>query len=207
MSRGMAHRGFPVLGIRDFRFLLADRLIAPRSVGFSLVGVSFAVLKATNSATDLSYVLAAQIAPSLVFVLIGGVARGPVPGTAVMWRQPADGPRRGHLRHPGAGRQPAVVGRCSDLRRSPGPGSRCSTRLAGPAPPHRPRLPAAGGSALSRLVMNTGPDGGRVPRPACWWRRPARAGPWCCAGPAWWPRPDADGHPGHGSRGGRPWSG
>jgi MFS family permease len=63
-----------VLGIRDFRFLLADRLIAPASVGFSLVGVSFAVLKATNSATDLSYVLAAQIAPSLVFVLIGGVA-------------------------------------------------------------------------------------------------------------------------------------
>jgi predicted MFS family arabinose efflux permease len=74
MSRGRLTRRFPVLGIRDFRFLLADRLIAPASVGFSMVGVSFAVLKATNSATDLSYVLAAQIAPSLVFVLIGGVA-------------------------------------------------------------------------------------------------------------------------------------
>lgn len=74
MSRGGLLRRFPVLGIRDFRLLLADRLIAPASVGFSLVGVSFAVLKATNSATDLSYVLAAQIAPSLVFVLIGGVA-------------------------------------------------------------------------------------------------------------------------------------
>ncbi len=74
MSRGRLTRRFPVLGIRDFRFLLADRLIAPASVGFSLVGVSFAVLKATNSATDLSYVLAAQIAPSLLFVLIGGVA-------------------------------------------------------------------------------------------------------------------------------------
>src|SRR5947208_17198095 len=74
MSRGGFFRRFPVLGIRDFRLLLADRLIAPASVGFSLVGVSFAVLKATNSATDLSYVLAAQIAPSLVFVLIGGVA-------------------------------------------------------------------------------------------------------------------------------------
>jgi MFS family permease len=74
MSRGGLTRRFPVLGIRDFRLLLADRLIAPASVGFSLVGVSFAVLKATNSATDLSYVLAAQIAPSLVFVLIGGVA-------------------------------------------------------------------------------------------------------------------------------------
>jgi len=74
MSRGGLLRRFPVLGIRDFRLLLADRLIAPASVGFSLVGVSFAVLKATNSPTDLSYVLAAQIVPSLVFVLIGGVA-------------------------------------------------------------------------------------------------------------------------------------
>ena len=44
MSRGGLLRRFPVLGIRDFRLLLADRLIAPASVGFSLVGVSFAVL-------------------------------------------------------------------------------------------------------------------------------------------------------------------
>ena len=73
MSRGGFLRRFPVLGIRDFRLLLTDRLIAPASVGFSIVGVSFAVLKATNSAADLSYVLAAQIAPSLVFALIGGV--------------------------------------------------------------------------------------------------------------------------------------
>src|ERR1039457_5991979 len=71
--RGLIRR-FPVLAIRDFRLLLADRLIAPASVGFSLVGVSFAVLKATNSASDLSYVLAAQIAPALVFALVGGVA-------------------------------------------------------------------------------------------------------------------------------------
>jgi len=73
-----------VLGIRDFRLLLADRLIAPMSVGFSMVGVSFAVLKATNSATDLSYVLAAQIAPSLVFVLIGGVAADRFPPQRVI---------------------------------------------------------------------------------------------------------------------------
>jgi predicted MFS family arabinose efflux permease len=73
MSRGGFLRRFPVLGIRDFRLLLTDRLIAPASVGFSIVGVSFAVLKTTNSAADLSYVLAAQIAPSLVFALVGGV--------------------------------------------------------------------------------------------------------------------------------------
>ena len=74
MSRGGLTRRFPVLAIRDFRLLLAERLLAPASVGFSMVGVSFAVLRITNSVTDLSYVLAAQIAPALVFALIGGVA-------------------------------------------------------------------------------------------------------------------------------------
>jgi predicted MFS family arabinose efflux permease len=84
MSRGELVRRVPVLGIRDFRLLLADRLIAPASVGFSIVGVSFAVLKATGSAADLSYVLAAQIAPSLVFALIGGVAADRFPPQRVI---------------------------------------------------------------------------------------------------------------------------
>jgi MFS family permease len=84
MLRGGLLRRFPVLGFRDFRLLLADRLIAPASVGFSIVGVSFAVLKATNSVTDLSYVLAAQIAPSLVFALIGGVAADRFPPQRVI---------------------------------------------------------------------------------------------------------------------------
>src|ERR1700691_3626764 len=84
MSRGGLARRFPVLAIRDFRLLLADRLIAPASAGFSLVGVSFAVLKLTNSPTDLSYVLAAQIAPSLVFALLGGVAADRFPPQRVI---------------------------------------------------------------------------------------------------------------------------
>jgi predicted MFS family arabinose efflux permease len=84
MSRGGLLRRFPVLGFRDFRLLLADRLIAPASVGFSIVGVSFAVLKATNSPADLSYVLAAQIAPALVFALIGGVAADRFPPQRVI---------------------------------------------------------------------------------------------------------------------------
>src|SRR5215470_6436904 len=84
MSRGMLLRRFPVLGIRDFRLLLADRLIAPASVGFSIVGVSFAVLSTTNSPADLSYVLAAQIAPALVFALIGGVAADRFPPQRVI---------------------------------------------------------------------------------------------------------------------------
>ncbi len=73
-------RRYPVLANRNFRLLLADRLLAPLAFSFSLVGVSFAVLAATTSAahpsgstSDLSYVLAAQIAPSLLFMLIGGV--------------------------------------------------------------------------------------------------------------------------------------
>ena len=66
-------RRYPVLAIRDFRLLLVDRLLAPFSIGFSLVGVSFAVLKVTGSTADLSYVIAAQTAPMLVFSLISGV--------------------------------------------------------------------------------------------------------------------------------------
>ena len=73
MSRRSVTGRFPVLARRDFRLLLADRLIAPGAVAFSMVGVSFAVLDAGRSAADLSYVLAAQIAPSLVFTLLGGV--------------------------------------------------------------------------------------------------------------------------------------
>ena len=66
-------RRFPVLAFRDFRLLLADRLLAPASFAFSLVGVAFAVLDVTGSSADLSYVLAAQILPSLVFAVAGGV--------------------------------------------------------------------------------------------------------------------------------------
>jgi len=74
MSWRAPARRFPVLAIRDFRLLLIDRLLAPASAGFSMVGVSFAVLNITGSSKDLSYVLAAQIAPMLVFSLVGGVA-------------------------------------------------------------------------------------------------------------------------------------
>lgn len=84
MSRGRLIRRFPVFAIRDFRLLLAERLIAPASFGFSLVGVSFAVLKATGSPADLSYVLAAQIAPSLIFAMLGGVAADRFPPQRVI---------------------------------------------------------------------------------------------------------------------------
>ena len=84
MSRGRLTGRYPVFAIRDFRLLLIDRLLAPASYGFSMVGVSFAVLKATGSPADLSYVLAAQIAPSLVFALLGGVAADRFPPQRVI---------------------------------------------------------------------------------------------------------------------------
>jgi MFS family permease len=84
MSWRAPGRRFRVLAIRDFRLLLADRLLAPAAVGFSLVGVSFAVLNSTGSTADLSYVLTAQIAPTLVFVLIGGVAADRFPPQRVI---------------------------------------------------------------------------------------------------------------------------
>ena len=77
-------RRFPVLALRDFRLLLADRLIAPASFAFSLVGASFAVLDATGSTADLSYVLAAQIFPSLIFALAGGVVADRLPAQWVI---------------------------------------------------------------------------------------------------------------------------
>ncbi len=69
----MLARRFPVLRRRDFLLLLADRFIAPGAMAFSIVGVSFAVLDEGGTPADLSYVLAAQIAPCLVFCLVGGV--------------------------------------------------------------------------------------------------------------------------------------
>jgi predicted MFS family arabinose efflux permease len=82
-ARALARR-FPVLGLRDFRLLLADRLLAPGAFAFSMVGVAFAVLDRYGSTADLSYVLAAQIAPSLVFTLIGGVFADRMPPQRVI---------------------------------------------------------------------------------------------------------------------------
>jgi MFS family permease len=83
LARALVRR-LPVLGWRDFRLLLADRLLAPAAFAFSIVGVSFAVLYATGSTADLSYVLAAQIAPSLVFTLVGGVVADRLPAQWVI---------------------------------------------------------------------------------------------------------------------------
>jgi MFS family permease len=69
----LAANRLPVLRIRDFRVLLIERFLAPASFAFTQVGVSFAVLDRTHSTADLSYVLAIQILPMVLFSLIGGV--------------------------------------------------------------------------------------------------------------------------------------
>ena len=83
MSRSLSE-DFAVLRHRDFRILLADRLLAPLALAFSLVGASFAVLDGTGSTTDLSYVLAAQLVPSVLFMLFGGVAADRFPPQRVI---------------------------------------------------------------------------------------------------------------------------
>jgi MFS family permease len=83
LARALVRR-FPVFAFRDFRLLILERLLAPAAFGFSLVGVSFAVLYATGSTAELSYVLAAQIAPSLVFTLLGGVIADRLPPQRVI---------------------------------------------------------------------------------------------------------------------------
>src|SRR5580692_2421863 len=83
LARALVRR-FPLFGYRDFVLLLAERFLAPAAFGFSLVGVSFAVLDATGSTAELSYVLAAQIVPSLIFTLLGGVIADRMPPQRVI---------------------------------------------------------------------------------------------------------------------------
>ncbi len=78
MSTSIPSR-FGVLRYRNFRLLLVDRFLAPSAFAFSAVGVSFAVLARTGSTADLSYVLAAQIAPNLLFGPLGGVIADRIP--------------------------------------------------------------------------------------------------------------------------------
>jgi predicted MFS family arabinose efflux permease len=61
-----------VLRHPEFRLVLIERLLSTSATGISTVALSFAVL-AVADATSLSYVLAAQLAPMLVFTLVGGI--------------------------------------------------------------------------------------------------------------------------------------
>ncbi|MFL6116576.1 MAG: MFS transporter [Catenulispora sp.] len=69
-----------VLRISQFRLILIERLLSTSATGISTVALSFAVLAVTKSAAHpngdaaaVSFVLAAQLAPMLVFTLVGGI--------------------------------------------------------------------------------------------------------------------------------------
>jgi MFS family permease len=69
-----------VLRISQFRLVLLERLLSTSATGISSVALSFAVLEVSRSAAHpdgnaaaVSFVLAAQLAPMLVFTLVGGV--------------------------------------------------------------------------------------------------------------------------------------
>src|SRR5258708_2344379 len=69
-----------VLRHKQFRLVLLERLLSTSATGISLVALSFAVIEITKtaahpdgSASALSYVLAAQLAPVLIFTLVGGI--------------------------------------------------------------------------------------------------------------------------------------
>ena len=172
---GLARR-FPVLGYRDFRFLLADRLLAPAAFAFSMVGVSFAVLDATGSAADLSYVLAAQILPALVFALAGGVFRSSCAAQRVIVAAnlmiAAGEGGFGLLVLLG---QPQLWQMIA-LETLTSTASPCSPGLTGAAAPARARPPAPGGQRHEPPGDERGADGGRRHRGPVRGRDRARLG-------------------------------
>lgn len=62
-----------MLGVPGFRAYLAARALAMFGATMAPVALAFAVLHATGSAASLGLVLAAQTAPQVVFILVGGV--------------------------------------------------------------------------------------------------------------------------------------
>ncbi len=68
----------------NFRLLFGARAASLLGTAMAPVGLSFAVLAATGSPTDLGLVLAARILPFMVFLLIGGVIADRLPRQRVM---------------------------------------------------------------------------------------------------------------------------
>jgi MFS family permease len=58
---------------REFRLLFAGRTVSLFGSAFAPIALAFAVLDLTGSPSDLGLVVAAGIAPQIVFVLVGGI--------------------------------------------------------------------------------------------------------------------------------------
>jgi predicted MFS family arabinose efflux permease len=71
------------LGEREFRLLFLGRFVSFVGSAFAPVAIAFAVLE-VGSASDLGLVLAANMLPTVVFVLVGGVIADRLPRHAVL---------------------------------------------------------------------------------------------------------------------------
>jgi MFS family permease len=73
-----------VLGIRNFRLLFLGQATSAFGDRLAPIALAFAVLDLTGSASDLGFVLAAETAPMLLLVAIGGVWADRLPRQLVM---------------------------------------------------------------------------------------------------------------------------
>src|SRR5436305_15266061 len=71
------------LAEREFRLLFLGRLVSFLGSAFAPVAIAFAVLQ-IGTASDLGLVLAAQMLPTVVLVLVGGVIADRLPRHAVL---------------------------------------------------------------------------------------------------------------------------
>lgn len=78
----MTRRG--PLRSRNFRLLLASNVISLAGSSVSYVALPFAVLRIGGSASDVGYVTAARLIPSVAFLLIGGAIADRLPRHQVM---------------------------------------------------------------------------------------------------------------------------
>jgi MFS family permease len=72
------------LAEREFRLLFVGRLVSLFGSAFAPVALAFAVLDLTGSATDVGLVVAAGVAPQVVFLLVGGIWSDRLPRHHVM---------------------------------------------------------------------------------------------------------------------------
>jgi MFS family permease len=73
-----------VLGIRNFRLLFLGQATSAFGDRIAPIALAFAVLDLTGSASDLGFVLAAETAPMLLLVAVGGVWADRLPRQLVM---------------------------------------------------------------------------------------------------------------------------
>ena len=72
------------LGEREFRLLFWGRAVSLFGSAFAPIALAFAVLDLTGSASDLGIVVAAGIAPQVLFILVGGIWADRLPRHHVM---------------------------------------------------------------------------------------------------------------------------